>query len=194
MYRLKTIRTERGISQQELATALDVGQNTVSQWEKGTRKPDFVTLEALANYFEVSVDWLLGRTEIKSYGHLLLEGDIKNFQELLSSNEISHDVKMNVGATLAYLYQILYSPAKDNDNDYIEQFGAILQNILDIRGVRLVHGEGMGLKHEDNFDEIKSRVLDSLDALNRIEQPRIKAAIKEAMLNYLKEGDENGIN
>jgi hypothetical protein len=96
--------------------------------------------------------------------------------------------------TLAYLYQILYSPAKDNDNDYIEQFGAILQNILDIRSVRLVHGEGMGLKHEDNFDEIKSRVLDSLDALNRIEQPRIKAAIKKAMLNYLKEGDENGIH
>jgi transcriptional regulator with XRE-family HTH domain len=173
---------------------LDVGQNTISQWEKGTRKPDFVMLEELANYFEVSVDWLLGRTEIKSYRNLLLEGDIKNFQELLSSNEISHDVKMSVGATLAYLHQILYRPAKDNDLEYIEQFGAILHNILDIRGVRLVHGTETGLKHEDNFDEIKLRQLDCFEALNKLEQPRIKAAIKEAMLNYLKEGDENGIN
>lgn len=189
MYRLKELRTECRISQQELAKALEVGQNTVSQWEKGTRKPDFVTLEKLADYFDVSVDWLLGRTEIKSFGHLLLEGDIKNFQELLSSNEISHDAKMNVGATLAYLHQILYSPVMDNDNEYIEQLGAILQGILDVRGVRLVHCAETGLKHEDNFDEIKQRILKCLEAMNRIEQPRIKSAIRKAMLNYLDEED-----
>ncbi|MBR2175652.1 MAG: helix-turn-helix transcriptional regulator [Clostridia bacterium] len=42
---------------------LNLAQNTISQYETGVREPDFQTLIAIADYFNVSIDYLLGRTE-----------------------------------------------------------------------------------------------------------------------------------
>ena len=58
--RLKTLREHAKIIQSELARALDVTQGTVGNWETGTRIPDSDTLKDVANYFGVSIDYLLG--------------------------------------------------------------------------------------------------------------------------------------
>lgn len=61
--RLKLIREEKNINQIELAKILNIGNTTVSQWESGKRQPDYATLIKIADYFHISIDWLLGRTD-----------------------------------------------------------------------------------------------------------------------------------
>ena len=58
--RLKTLREDKGIYQKELAFDLNVTSQTISYWEIGRCFPDFQTLVKIANYFNVSTDFLLG--------------------------------------------------------------------------------------------------------------------------------------
>lgn len=63
MFRLKELREKRGMSQVRLAIELDLNQNTISRYESGAREADYRTLIAIADYFDVSLDYLLGRTD-----------------------------------------------------------------------------------------------------------------------------------
>ncbi len=60
--RLKELRKAKGISQVKLAMDLNTNQNTISRYETGEREPGNVELIKIADYFNVSVDYLLGRT------------------------------------------------------------------------------------------------------------------------------------
>lgn len=57
---LHTLRKKKGVSQDRLASFLKVSQQTVSAWEKDTAEPDIASLRALADFFGVSVDYLVG--------------------------------------------------------------------------------------------------------------------------------------
>ena len=61
--RLKELRKKKGITQLKLAMDLGLNQNTVSRYETGEREADYKTLIMLADYFNVSVDYLLERTD-----------------------------------------------------------------------------------------------------------------------------------
>ena len=63
--RIKQLRKKKGVSQSQLAEAIGVKNNTVSTWERGTRKPDLNALYLLSNYFEVSFEYLLGNSDKK---------------------------------------------------------------------------------------------------------------------------------
>ena len=65
---LKTLRKQRGLSQQELAVRLHVVRQTVSKWEKGLSVPDADTLIKIAEILEVSVQALLGGNMSDSEG------------------------------------------------------------------------------------------------------------------------------
>ena len=64
-FRLKELRKERNISQLKLALDLNMNQNTISRYENMEREADYATLIKFANYFDVSLDYLLGRSEKK---------------------------------------------------------------------------------------------------------------------------------
>lgn len=61
--RLKEIRKSRGISQLKMAMDLNTNQNTISRYETGEREPGIVELIKIADYFNISVDYLLERTD-----------------------------------------------------------------------------------------------------------------------------------
>ena len=61
--RLNELRKKKGISQLRLATDLNTTQNTISRYETGEREPGIDELIKIADYFNVSVDYLIGRTE-----------------------------------------------------------------------------------------------------------------------------------
>lgn len=65
--RLKQLRKARGISQLKLALDLSMNQNTISRYESGAREADYQTLIRLADYFDVSIDYLLERTDNPAY-------------------------------------------------------------------------------------------------------------------------------
>ena len=60
--RLKELRKKKRLSQVGLAMALDMNQNSISRYENGEREADYKTLIAFADFFNVSVDYLLERT------------------------------------------------------------------------------------------------------------------------------------
>ena len=62
-FRLKKLRKMRKISQLKLAIDLNMNQNTISRYENLEREADYETLIKLADYFGVSIDYLLGRTD-----------------------------------------------------------------------------------------------------------------------------------
>lgn len=64
-FRLRQLRKERRISQLKLALDLNMNQNTVSRYENREREADYETLIRLADYFDVSIDYLLGRSDKK---------------------------------------------------------------------------------------------------------------------------------
>ncbi|MBQ4465168.1 MAG: helix-turn-helix transcriptional regulator [Oscillospiraceae bacterium] len=61
--RLRELRKQRHITQQKLALELDMSQNTISRYESGEREADYQTLILFADYFDVSIDYLLERTD-----------------------------------------------------------------------------------------------------------------------------------
>ena len=63
--RLKELRIEKQLSQQELADLVSTGQSSISAWERGSREPLAHQLIDLARVFECSVDYLLGISDNK---------------------------------------------------------------------------------------------------------------------------------
>ena len=61
--RLKEVRKAKSITQLKLAMDLSMSQNTISRYENGEREPGLEELVRIADYFDVSVDYLLERTE-----------------------------------------------------------------------------------------------------------------------------------
>lgn len=57
---LKELRVQAGISQQQLADVIGVSQQSINKYENHNIEPDIRTLVALADYFETSVDYLIG--------------------------------------------------------------------------------------------------------------------------------------
>ncbi len=62
---LKKLRNEKNMTQEDLAQVLNFKRSTVAGYETDDREPDFKTLIKISDYFNVSVDYLLGTTQIK---------------------------------------------------------------------------------------------------------------------------------
>lgn len=61
--RLRELRRARNISQLKLSMDLQLNQNAISRYETGLREADYATLIKIADYFNVSIDYLLDRTD-----------------------------------------------------------------------------------------------------------------------------------
>lgn len=62
--RIKELRTEKALSQAALGRAIGVSQKAVDYWERGVNEPKASYIVALCDYFHVSADYLLGRTDL----------------------------------------------------------------------------------------------------------------------------------
>lgn len=61
--RLKSLRLRNNMTQEELGKLLGKTKNSISQYETGKREPDLETLKIISDYFTVSLDYLLGKTD-----------------------------------------------------------------------------------------------------------------------------------
>ena len=64
---LKLLRKESGISQQKLADTIGMTQQSINQYENHDTEPDIMTLCKLADFFETSIDFLTGHTDIRNH-------------------------------------------------------------------------------------------------------------------------------
>ena len=87
MIRLKELRLNSKQSQATIANYLSISQPAYANYERGVREPDYATLVKLANYFDVSVDYLLGKEQTPSTQEQLskemfaLYGEVKDLTD-----------------------------------------------------------------------------------------------------------------
>lgn len=90
--RIKTLRKERGMTQQELGTLLNVTKVSVCCYEKGTRTPSLETLIDLSRIFNVGLDYFVGNDifvvaeDDNTYGMKMAKEEIIIIEELRKSN------------------------------------------------------------------------------------------------------------
>jgi len=65
--RMKELRNERGLTQELLGEALGFGTSRIGMYECGRRQPDHETLQMIAGFFGVSVDYLLGHSNVRQF-------------------------------------------------------------------------------------------------------------------------------
>jgi transcriptional regulator with XRE-family HTH domain len=63
---MKDLRNEAKLTQEQLANTLSLSQQAISGYENGARFPDQDTLEKIADFFDVSIDYLLGRSDTRN--------------------------------------------------------------------------------------------------------------------------------
>lgn len=93
--RLKELRKNAGVTQKELATALHVAQNTVCNWENGVRQIDVEYLKKIADYFDVSVSYVLGEDSAQNKETLQPENQVEaQFLEMFSKLSADHKLEL----------------------------------------------------------------------------------------------------
>lgn len=86
--RLKELREDQGLTQSDLANYLHISRPTITLYENNTNQPDFNTLIQIADKFNVSLDYLLGRTNQKYNINSLNKKDIEFLLYLYENKDI----------------------------------------------------------------------------------------------------------
>lgn len=82
--RIAFLRDQRGLTQEELATRLGISRAALSHYEKNRREPDTETLTKVADLFQVSLDYLVGRTQVATN---TLDPEIRRFSDELELSD-----------------------------------------------------------------------------------------------------------
>lgn len=85
----KRLRIASGYTQQAIAEKLNISRSTIGMYETGAREPDYDTLEAIADLFNVDIDYLLGRTEkttILPESAYYMNEDARDFAQFMFEN------------------------------------------------------------------------------------------------------------
>lgn len=86
--RLKQLRSEKGLVQKDMAIFLNITTSAYGYYEQGKRNPDPKTLIKLSDFFNVSVDYLLDKTDIKEVAEQLIEDITSSSSILLKKDSI----------------------------------------------------------------------------------------------------------
>ncbi|MBO8170196.1 MAG: helix-turn-helix domain-containing protein [Thermoanaerobacteraceae bacterium] len=107
--RLRQLRKERGISAEELAKIMEVNKSTISRYETGKRDPFMPFVQKIALFFNVSIDWLVGTSEIR---------DPSVSTNTLSKifNSLPDPGKIELVNYAKYLHQRYSNKSKNSDN------------------------------------------------------------------------------
>jgi transcriptional regulator with XRE-family HTH domain len=119
--RIKQLRLEKSLTQVELAKIFNTSHATINRYEKGVNEPDSETINKFADYFNVSTDYLLGRTDEKNISEKISEAlqddpELQEFWDMLKDRE---DL------------QILFKQTKKLDSKGIQQIIRIIKAIED---------------------------------------------------------------
>ena len=108
MTRLFELRKERGLSQRDMAVEFSVSQSTYNNWENARTQPSIEQLIAIARFFDVSVDYLVGNSD---------DADTINYITTLSPDEKRFiDTYASLSPALKDAFSTLLHALADNEN------------------------------------------------------------------------------
>lgn len=97
---IKRLREENNLSQKDIAEYLGITRQAVAAYECAKREPDYEVLKKLADYFGVSVDYLLGRVACKDINVLTVAKNIELIKGNLTFEEFSKDIFLKTGTMI----------------------------------------------------------------------------------------------
>ena len=121
--RIKKLRKEKKLSQRELAKKINLSPSTIAMYETGQRKPDTDKLKQIADFFNVSIDYLLGNTDEKKPVDEIIKNEeaveikelMERYQVMLERDELDESAKKSVIDFLRLLRD------RDNGKDQKEE-------------------------------------------------------------------------
>ena len=83
--RLRLLRTRKGLSQLDFAKQIKISKSAVNMYERGEREPSFEVLETIADYFNVDLDYLLGKTDCENKNRIAIQShfEITDYERTL---------------------------------------------------------------------------------------------------------------
>ncbi|MFJ9386992.1 helix-turn-helix domain-containing protein [Peribacillus sp. NPDC101481] len=81
--RIRQLRKEKGMTLRQLSDKLGIPFTTLGNYEREDRQPNFETFEMVADFFDVSIDYLAGRNEQRTYDEYVFHSNFKSIEELL---------------------------------------------------------------------------------------------------------------
>lgn len=117
MVRLRELRKEKGLTQKELAAVLKVSDSTLSYWEQGKFEPDNFLLKEIAKYFNVSVEYLLGKTNFKNTAELFESfNNLGYFEAAFDFGELIKAERENQGVSIEEMSSAMGLTISDLDD------------------------------------------------------------------------------
>ena len=106
--RFKELRLKAGLTQDQLSENLGISRSTIGMYESGSREPDYKTLGAIADFFNVDTDYLLGRTSANT----ILPNNYSSDENVVEFLQKNPDYKVLIDAVCK---------VKKNDIDLVKQ-------------------------------------------------------------------------
>lgn len=124
--RLKKLRSEKGVMQKDVADYLGISSSAYGFYEQSKRQPDNETLQKLADYFNVSVDYLLGRSDIRN---VPFSADyFANIKGEIKPEDISDDFAMKAAGVIRRSSTTMTEDEQALLLDMIKSFIASVEN------------------------------------------------------------------
>lgn len=133
--RLIDLRKERNMTQADLAKVISKTRSTVSGYETEGKEPDYEMLCFLANYFDVTTDYLLGISNVRTHNDAVFVNDTRQFSATYEG--LPHDLKQSVASAFDSFYLLLSRDMKLRREErlslYAEFFGLLQRCRAEIR-------------------------------------------------------------
>ena len=124
--RLKALRKQKGLSQRALAEKLEMSKSAVSMYESGFREPDHETTEKIADFFNVDVDYLLGRSNVTlRYADVLADGQSPQYYDDETVQIVTDRLRRNPN------YSVLFKASADVKPENIEYVAELIKKLSD---------------------------------------------------------------
>lgn len=152
--RIIALRTEKNMTQGQLAEELDISPSSIGMYEQGRRKPSYELLEKISDYFNVDMDYLMGRSDIRNKYQAGLKYDWEDkLRKKIKQEESNIDMNTIINGdefTMIPLYDSISAGYGSEEAEFIEMIAIpSLKNPHECFAVR-VKGDSMEDKIEEN--------------------------------------------
>lgn len=186
--RVKEARKRKGLTQKQLATYLNLSANAICEWEKGRSEPSFDTLKKIADYFGVSVNYLLGFDECN------FDKKITSLQEnTLNISQVIKTLRTEHKLTQKQLAEKIGSSAKNiwaYENGFSNPPLEACVKLANIFGVSIDYLVGRECNTEIAINNDKKELLAFYEKLSQSEQKVIKETVRQIVISKNKKGED----
>ena len=129
--RLKYCRNKKGLTQAEFSKVMGIPRSTVSGYETEDKEPDMATIVRFAEFFGVSTDWLLGKSEDPNRFDAVVTRDGEGFKAAFDA--LSASDRAAVSSAVDAFYSLLYRDVSEKNSARLELFRRLFVGISEAR-------------------------------------------------------------